>query len=62
MENLKNRLLLTIPIFVVAIYYGLRSIINNDDISHAEWWFVIMFPPIWVLIVSILDSTIWKNK
>jgi hypothetical protein len=61
MKNLKNRLLLTIPIFLVAIYYGFRTIIYND-ISRAEWWIVILFPPIWVLIVSILDSTIWKNK
>ena len=61
MKNLKSRLLLIIPIFIVAIYYGFRSIINND-ISRAEWWVVIMFPPIWALIVSILDSTIWKNK
>jgi hypothetical protein len=61
MKNLKNRLLLTIPIFVVAIYYGFRLITNND-ISQAEWWIAIIFPPIWALIISILDSAIWKNK
>ena len=61
MKNLKNRLLLTIPIFVVAIYFGYRTIIN-DDITRAEWWVMIIFPAIWVLLISILDTTIWKNN
>ena len=61
MKNLKYRLVLAIPIFVLAIYYGYR-LISNYDMSRAEWWVIIMFPPIWVLLVSILDLTIWKNN
>ncbi len=61
MKNLKNRILLTIPIFVLAIYYAYR-LISNYDVSRAEWWVLIMFPAIWVLLVSILDTTILKNN
>lgn len=62
MKNLKNRLLLTIPIFVVAIYYGYRTIIIDDVLPRTEYWIVIIFPAIWVLLISILDAAILKNK